>query len=130
MRGTLYLRSVRNFSNVPEGTVVINIARKDINGLEKFIELAPSKDLFYWYLNNKESNDWFKEYKIRYTEEIKRGTKSIAMLNYIESKLNEGISICLVCFCEDVNKCHRGIVGKWYELKGLMLKTRLLKGGF
>lgn len=118
MRGTLYLRSVRNFSNVPEGTVVINIARKDIRGLEKFIELAPSKDLFYWYLNNRKSDNWFDTYKVRYYVEINSNARAIATLNYIESKLNEGINVCLVCFCEDVSKCHRGIVGRWYELKG------------
>ena len=64
-KGKLYLKNFK--SKRLENGVNINIARGNISNVDfKLIELAPSKELFNWYINLKKSNrlyeGWFKDY--------------------------------------------------------------------
>ena len=53
--GKLYLKNFK--SKRLENGVNINIARGNISNVDfKLIELAPSKELFNWYINLKKSN--------------------------------------------------------------------------
>ena len=70
--GKIYLSSyyTRDY-NVPKGTTFINVARKDMDGIDnKIIELAPNKELFDWYWTHKEESDWFDYYKEEYKRQI------------------------------------------------------------
>ena len=118
MKGKLYLRNVRNYINVPQDTLVINIARGNMPIACKKIELAPSNALLNWYLSNKHLDNWFDIYKVKYHKEIKSNPKAIESLRDIEYMLSNGQDVCLVCFCASHIKCHRGIIGGWFEKKG------------
>lgn len=83
----------------------INIARKSVIGFEQFIELAPSKELFYFYLNNRESGDWFPAYEKRFKVEMVQMKLILDEL----CEMSKVEDIVLFCFCRDYKKCHRYI---------------------
>lgn len=75
--------------------------------------LSPSKQLFYWYLNQKNKGLWNKEmfkqgYVSTFLKEMK-GAEQRNMLNYLY-KVSNKKSILLICFCNDEFTCHRSIV--------------------
>lgn len=123
MSGKLYLRNIRNCSNVPEGTMVINIARGNMPIKNRMLDLAPSSKLLNWYLNNRKFENWFDIYKPRYYKEIKNNPNAIKSLLEIELMLKNGQNVCLVCFCESHTKCHRGIIGDWFKRKDYEVLT-------
>ena len=61
---------------------------------------------------------WFDIYKVQYHKEIKSNPKAIESLRDIEYMLSNGQDVCLVCICASHVKCHRGIIGGWFEKKG------------
>ena len=122
-KGKLYLASKYTYELiVPDDSVIINIARKpmrDSRVSEQIIELAPSKELFSWYMDNKESEDWFIEYKRRYKKEVQGNERALARMRDIKKLLDSGKDVVLLCYCRDVYKCHRSIVGEAYEYVGI-----------
>ena len=85
--GKLYLKNFK--SKRLENGVNINIARGNISNVDlKLIELAPSKELFNWYINLKKSNSlyegWFKDYRKVYLNQMKNNNKSISALKTIK----------------------------------------------
>lgn len=123
-KGKLYLanRYAYEFSiENEENTVIINVARKPIFGINKhYLELAPSKVLFDWYQNNKKKEGWFVEYKKRYKKQIQYDEKALASMRQIKHDyLDKGIDVMFVCFCRDVYQCHRSILGEAYEATGI-----------
>ena len=119
MKGKLYLSNCYNMNHVPDGTYLINIARKDMEDIwDKRIELAPSKELFTWYINNKNKVDWFDDYKKIYLNQLKVNKKALNTLSEIREMLDSGKNVCLMCFCKDVTKCHRSLVGNLFVKKG------------
>lgn len=116
MIGKLYLANIYTYKNqVPVNSVCINIARKNKDNLKQIIELAPSKELFSWYMNNKDNEDWFKEYKRQYKIEIQSNELALEKMRYIKSLLDEGKDVVLLCYCRDYKKCHRSIIGEAFE---------------
>lgn len=116
MTGKLYLANIYTYSkDVPKDCICINAARKSKNGLNQIIELAPSKELFGWYLNNKNDENWFKEYKRRYKIEIQSNEIALEKMRYIKSLLDSGKNVALLCYCRDYKKCHRSILGEAFE---------------
>lgn len=123
-KGKLYLANRYTYQLCMEdedNTVVINIARKPIFGINKhYLELAPSKVLFDWYLKNKTKKDWFIEYKRMYKKQIQYDQQALASMRQIKHDyLDKGINVMLVCFCRDVNLCHRSIIGEAYGAIGI-----------
>ena len=119
--GKLYLKNFK--SKRLENGININIARGNISNVDlKLIELAPSKELFNWYINLKKSNSlyegWFKDYRKVYLNQMKNNNKSLNALKTIKRMLEEGNDVAVYCFCEDVSKCHRSIIGDLFEKKG------------
>lgn len=84
-------------------------------------ELAPSHDLFTWFLSNRFKEDWFEDYIPQYIKQIKNDTNSIAILNLLKFKLDSGINVMLICHCKDF-KCHRSIIGKLFKKKGYIVE--------
>lgn len=116
MAGKLYLANIYTYSKeVPENCICINVARKNKEGLNQIIELAPSNALFGWYINNKTNEDWFKTYKKRYKEEIQSNEVALEKMRYIKSLLDSGKDVALLCYCRDYNKCHRSILGEAFK---------------
>lgn len=123
-KGKLYLanRYVYELSIEDEdNTVIINVARKPIFGINKhYLDLAPSKKLTDWYTKNKKKEGWFIEYKKRYKQQIQNDEKALAAMRQIKHDyLDKGIDVMLVCYCREVKKCHRKILGEAYEATGI-----------
>lgn len=75
--------------------------------------LAPSKELFYSYLNWRNSGNWNKKtfdelYTPKFLKEL-INENSINWLNYLYQKSFEK-DIILVCSCKEYEMCHRSIV--------------------
>ena len=117
MKGVLYLRSY--YDGIMDDVYNINIARGNMKGIQdKRISLAPSKELFDWYQNNKHKPNWFKDYNKVYLNQLKDNPAAINELNNIKHLLDEGKDVCIYCFCRNVKKCHRGIIGRLFLKKG------------
>lgn len=121
VNGKLYLKNFK--SKRLENGININIARSNINNVDtKLIELAPSKELFSWYINLKNNNNlyegWFEDYRKVYLNQLKNNNKALKSLKIIKMMLEEGKDVAVYCFCQDVNKCHRSIIGDLFEKKG------------
>ena len=117
-KGTIYLDSKYVYKErTPKDAVVINIARKPMKETTNhIIELAPSKELFSWYQIHKEEDNWFKEYKIRYKQEIQSNLEALKAMRRIKRDyINKGIDVVLLCYCRNVFQCHRSILGEAYE---------------
>ena len=123
-KGKLYLANRYMYELLiedEENTVVINIARKPIFGINKqYLELAPSKELFEWFQKHKKKEGWFKEYKRKYKKQIQNDKRALASMRQIKHDyLDKGIDVMFVCYCRDIYKCHRSILGEAYEAVGI-----------
>lgn len=119
--GKIYLSSyyTRNY-NVPKGTIFINVARKDMDGINnKIIELAPNKELFNWYWRHKEESNWFDYYKEEYKRQIITNKATRKILIELRDRVLSGEDICLLCFCRKANKCHRSLLGDMFKNYGI-----------
>ena len=117
MKGKMYLRSY--YDGILENVCNINIARGNMNGIDnKKISLAPSKELFVWYKNNKNKNNWFDDYKKVYMNQLKNNKLALNDLSEIKKILESGKDVCLYCFCRNVENCHRSIIGNLFKNKG------------
>lgn len=77
-------------------------------------ELSPSQELLLKY---KENNDWdwylenfYKE--MEYNQDMKR------MLHKLRITLQSGKDVCLICYEKDYTKCHRSLIGHYFEEEG------------
>lgn len=129
--------------DLPKGVVKLLIVRRPVsgvpNGFTHFPMLSPSPSLFddaqRWKGNNFNENEikkleklefditspdaWWALYKPVFKEELrKRGDVSQA-LRILESRVERGIEVYLFCYCKDLHRCHRVIVGEYLEEKGL-----------
>ena len=123
-KGKLYLANRYTYELLiedEENTVVINIARKPIFGINKhYKELAPSQELYDWFQKNKKKENWFKTYKREYKKQIQNDKRALASMRQIKNDyLDKGIDVMLVCFCRDKYQCHRSILGEAYEAVGI-----------
>lgn len=77
-------------------------------------ELAPSWDLFRYFLNQKITGNWTtKEFQTvfvpRFLQEITMAAAQTKLTELIQKHL-QGKHICLYCFCSDEHTCHRSIL--------------------
>lgn len=123
-KGKLYLANRYTYELLiedEENTVVINIARKPIFGINKqYKELAPSQELFDWFQKNKKKDNWFIFYKKEYKRQIQNNERALASMREIKHEyLDKGKDVMLICFCRDSHKCHRAILGEAYAAIGI-----------
>jgi uncharacterized protein YeaO (DUF488 family) len=79
--------------------------------------LSPSQTLLLEY---KQNNDWD-----WYMEEFKKemqGMNMMATLKQLEEALRVGKDICLICYEKDYTRCHRSILGQYFQNKGFQWK--------
>ena len=99
-KGKLYLANRYTYELLienEENTVVINIARKPVFGINKhYKELAPSQELFDWFQKNKKKENWFKTYKKEYKKQIQNDKRALASMRQIKNDyLDKGIDVML-----------------------------------
>ena len=116
MKGKLYVRSY--YDGIMDGVYNINIARGNMNGIEdKRISLAPSKELFNWFKENKNKDNWFDDYRKVYLNQLKNNSEALKDLSEIKLLLEEGKNVCIYCFCRKVELCHRSIIANMFIKK-------------
>lgn len=118
-KGILRSCSVRELNQQPQTSIKLMIVRKltnPVRGAYHVPDLAPSPSLFSWYLKNREKDNWFDDYKIRFNEEI--NTIMQPFLKGVELRLSYGLDVTLICYCTDYNKCHRSLLMEYFEKKG------------
>ena len=119
MKGKLYLASHYELDVIPSNINIINIARKDMSGVnDKRISLAPSRELFNWYMNNKNNVNGFDDYEKVYMNQLKNNKYALNELSSIKNMLESGKDVCLLCFCRNINTCHRSLIGRLFKNKG------------
>ena len=102
---------------------VLEKRRDDILNIAKVLPvLSPSQDLFYRYLNWSRSGQWNIEvfensYRPSFTSQINNDANAMAWLDYL-AKVSDIKNVALLCFCKDVNTCHRKIVGEMIRRLG------------
>lgn len=101
-------------------------------------ELSPSPELFKtyhsrWkkniftekeqgYLNLIGDNDWWQLYYVQFVEEMSNREDMKMNLDRIHELLSSGTNILLVCFCGSHSRCHRSIIGEYFEELGFEVK--------
>jgi uncharacterized protein YeaO (DUF488 family) len=89
--------------------IVRKPGRVKADGMVHRADLSPSYDLFAWTQMHKQEEGWFSKYTKRFVYEMQNRPDLIAALNEIQ-KASETQNVMLVCFCGDVNECHRGLI--------------------
>ena len=77
--------------------------------------LSPSQKLLLKY---KKDNNW-SEYVIQFYEEMDYRKDMVNMLKRLRKVLYKGIDICLICYEKDYKRCHRSLIGEYFEEEGV-----------
>lgn len=97
-------------------------------------QLAPSPELFaktmnVWkkfkfsdedlnYLKSIHSNDWFDLYRRDYLKQIETDYDMQRYIKRVCKRLDEGKNIIMCCYCKNIDKCHRKILGEYFRQLG------------
>lgn len=117
---TCSLSRVNEFTADEKYFIVRSPGAVKIADLYQLPELSPSFDLFLWAQRQKKQGiEWWREYELRFTQEMKSFQMS-KVLDQLErcSRIKD---ILLVCFCSDVDKCHRGIIANEMKKRGVLV---------
>lgn len=120
-RGKVYITSIRNYQTCNcRANYLITVSKKGLHGsLVPFDRLAPSPVLFNEMLDAKKSGD--KEAFERGLEKFKSSKVRPGVqagIQILRELLDLGQDITLSCYCENLDECHRKIVGEWFEELG------------
>lgn len=91
-------------------------------------ELSPSLRLFWDYRDWVKRGQWNERqfqtvYRPRFLSEMKASTEAQTKLDELRALSTEGKNIALVCFCQDPRLCHRSLVAKLLESRGIPVIT-------
>ena len=104
---------------------LITRGKKDLPGYKRVPELAPSEELFNKYINHwkgKPGHIWWSKYKSEFMKQFKKPQFLIQLALLYEKVQNQNKNILLVCFCENVEYCHRKLIGFFLLEKGLKVQ--------
>lgn len=98
--------------------IVINPKNIKLKGVQHMPELAPTRELYSWTMEHKNEKDWFVHYKDQFIKDLHTRAGMINALNYIENQAKQS-DVLLICFCSDVNECHRGLIADELKNRGV-----------
>lgn len=80
-------------------------------------ELSPNWDLFKTYLRLQNNEEWNEHtfqtiYKPQFMEQMKNDPEAQQTLLHLKELDEQGKKICLFCFCNDKNLCHRSLIAE------------------
>lgn len=101
---------------------IVRNQKAPVNGLTHFPQLAPSKALYSFAMQNKETDGWWDVYKSSFEQELETMEKKVAM-EVVESFVAEGLRVNLVCYCGEPDHCHRSLVAKALIDRGNQVKV-------
>lgn len=118
MKGKVYLANLRNYKEYScKLNFMITLSNKAIHGnLVHVPGLGPTATLFN-EIKSSESEEIRKINMYKFKAYKDRPSVKALMFD-MRQLLDMGNDICLICFCEDVNRCHRNIVGNWFGTLG------------
>lgn len=106
---TCSLSEAKKFEADYKYFIVINPKKVKLKGIQHRPDLAPSQELYDWAMEHKNEKNWFDHYKEVFTNDMKTRKGLVMALDEIEKKAKEK-DVLLICFCSDVNFCHRGLI--------------------
>lgn len=120
-----YLIVRRPVGNIPRGFIHLP-------------QLSPSLDLFEkaqkWKTNtftdlemetlrkiesNTDEDSWWLLYEPIFMEELAKRKEVKEAINILKQDVNDKLNVYLFCYCKDLHKCHRYLVGKYLKELGL-----------
>lgn len=121
MIGKLYLGRISDHKKYVEmGVECFSITLS--NKFDKYMEclkgLAPSGGLLEWHKANEDRENFNDGFYSTYFAQIKAYKVAQSDLRRVSGLLNDGKDVALICFCGSPYRCHRGILGGWFEKKG------------
>ncbi|NGS95794.1 DUF488 domain-containing protein [Clostridium perfringens] len=116
---TSYFGNWRKWKQLDAFTVAVCRKRPpymnyDKEGIQELLELAPSEGLLNAYKNDLISQDDFRN---KFLDELDN-VKSANTLFLIQSLLDMGVNICLLCYESNNDFCHRRIVAEIFDEAG------------
>ena len=117
---TCALSNMKNYKADKKYFIVRSPGRVNFSqyNLVHFPALSPSMNLFLWTRRNQLKSGWFEEYRERFELEMKTDKGMMSALDQIEAEAKDKI-VLLVCFCKDVNECHRGLIANEMAQRGI-----------
>lgn len=122
----LYTTYFAKMKSIPENAKKLIITRYPPNWINPnqfnntFIvkSLSPSQDIL---LNYKKYNDW-ETYTKNFQKEMEERKDLKDMLSKLEAFLKNDNDVYLLCYEKDYTKCHRYLIAKYLETKGIPWK--------
>ena len=107
---------------------IVRSMRNPIAGVTQLDVLSPSRQLFYWYLDQSRAGCWNRDafengYLPRFLKEIRTNPAAGRALKSIWSRSRAGENIALGCFCADETTCHRSIIAGLLSGSGADVRT-------
>lgn len=118
----LYINYLANIKNTPERVkkyLIVRIPPKHFNffqnsDIKHMPQLSPSQNLLYSYKNK---NISFNQFKEKFVNEIENRQDMKQAIEKLVKDLKHGENICLICYEEDSNECHRKIIADYIKSK-------------
>lgn len=116
----LYLNYLSNIDNTPKGVqkyLVVRIPPKHFNpyqysDIHHKPQLSPSRELL---LASKNGDIPFEEFKNRFLKEINTRYDLKQAIRELVDTLQSGKSVCLVCYEEQSEDCHRKLIADYLK---------------
>lgn len=118
---TSSLSQAKNYEADYKYFIVINPKNVKAKGIIHRPELAPTRELYSWAQEHKYEENWFEYYKETFIHDIQTRPGLINALNDIEEKARAK-DVLLICFCPDVNQCHRGLIADEMQRRGIVVE--------
>ena len=115
---TSSLSDCKNYNADYKYFIVINPKNVKLKGINHMPELAPTRELYGWAMQHKNEPNWFEHYKTQFISDMHTRAGMINALNFIEKQAKEK-DVLLICFCSDVNECHRGLIADELSARGV-----------
>lgn len=77
--------------------------------------LSPSQELLLEYKRN---NDWC-WYVENFYNEMDHREDMVKILRRLSNILHEGKNVCLICYEKDYERCHRSLIGHYFQKEGI-----------
>ena len=120
---TTYFYKINQLSNETKKLIITRFPPKWFDILKypnTYIvkELAPYAETLLEY---KKDNNWDK-YVERFNKQMQENHIMSIMLDKLELKLSQGFDYALICYEKDYTHCHRYLIAKYLEGKGIEWK--------
>lgn len=103
---------------------IVRYLKSNSSYLIQVKDLSPSPELYSTFRHLQKEGNWNEKtfnsiYRPRFLDQIRKDQKARSKLNELYLKDKAGKSIALVCFCTDVNLCHRKLISEMLTEKGI-----------